>query len=245
MPNLKLSTLARHLRVPTEPVHRAMADAQATAEVFHILLERAGTFGVLGLDDLLALPSMHAHPSTQKLGLTTASPASPASTSSADRHGRPLYVGKATNLRSRVRSYFSGDDRRKVPQLLRETVAIDHVVCRDPLEAAIREIRLIQRWQPRFNRQGKSQRGYSYVRLTRERFPRHRGDAHRRARRLAAPRAAPLVGVRASGAGGDRDRGATPALHPAHRTTEHGDRLRRVHRRAARRGHLSVLGRGQ
>ena len=56
VPNLRLSTLARHLRVPTEPVHRAMADAQATAEVFHVLLERAATFGVLGLDDLLALP---------------------------------------------------------------------------------------------------------------------------------------------------------------------------------------------
>ncbi len=172
VPNLKLSTLARHLRVPTDPVHRAMADAQATAEVFHVLLERAATFGVLGLDDLLALPSMHAHPSAQKLGLTAKLPRKPGVYVFRDRHGRPLYVGKATNLRSRVRSYFAGDDRRKVPQLLRETVAIDHVVCRDPLEAAIREIRLIQRWQPRFNRQGKSQRGYSYVRLTRERFPR-------------------------------------------------------------------------
>ncbi len=170
--NLKLSTLARHLRVPTEPTHRAMSDAQATAEVFHALLERAATFGVLGLDDLLALPSMHAHPSAQKLALTTRLPREPGVYIFRDRHGRPLYVGKATNLRSRVRSYFSGDDRRKIPQLLREAAAIDHVVCRDPLEAAIREIRLIQRWQPRFNRQGKSQRGYSYVRLTRERFPR-------------------------------------------------------------------------
>ena len=38
-----------------------------------------------------------------------------------DRSGSVLYVGKATNLRARVRSYFGGDDRRKVPQLLRET----------------------------------------------------------------------------------------------------------------------------
>jgi DNA polymerase-3 subunit epsilon len=172
VPNLKLSTLARHLRVPTEPVHRAMADAQATAEVFHTLLERAASFGVLGLDDLLALPSMHAHPSAQKLGLTAKLPREPGVYVFRDRHGRPLYVGKATNLRARVRSYFSGDDRRKIPQLLREAAAIDHVVCRDPLEAAIREIRLIRQWQPRFNRQGKSHKGYSYVRLTRERFPR-------------------------------------------------------------------------
>lgn len=172
VPNLKLGTLARHLRVPTEPNHRAMADAQATAEVFHTLLERAGTFGVLGLDDLLALPSMHAHPSAQKLGLTTALPREPGVYVFRDRDGRPLYVGKATNLRSRVRSYFSGDDRRKIPQLLREVQRIDHVVCTDPFEAAVREARLIQRWQPRFNRQGKQTRRYAYVKLTDERFPR-------------------------------------------------------------------------
>ncbi len=171
-PNFKLATLARHLRVATEPNHRAMADAQATAEVFHVLLERAASFGVLGLDDLLAVPSMHTHPSAQKLGLTAKLPRSPGVYIFRDRAGRPLYVGKATNLRSRVRSYFSGDDRRKIPQLLRETAAIDHVVCSDPLEAAVREIRLIQRWQPRFNRQGKDTKKYSYVKLTHERFPR-------------------------------------------------------------------------
>jgi DNA polymerase-3 subunit epsilon len=89
-----------------------------------------------------------------------------------DRGGRVLYVGKAANLRTRVRSYFSGDDRRKVPQLLREAVAIDHRVCSGPLEAAVRELRLIQRLQPRFNRQAKAWRKYSYVKLTAERFPR-------------------------------------------------------------------------
>ncbi len=172
VPNLKLGTLARHLRVPTEPNHRAMADAQATAEVLHCLLERAATFGVLGLDDLLALPTMRAHPSASKLGLTAALPRAPGVYLFRDRDGRALYVGKATNLRSRVRSYFSGDDRRKVPQMLRETVAIDHVVCADAFEAAVREVRLIQSLQPRFNRQLKAWKQYSYLRLTAERFPR-------------------------------------------------------------------------
>lgn len=171
-PNLKLSTLARHFRVATTPNHRAMADAQATAEVFHALLERATAFGVLGLDDLLAVPAMHTHPSAHKLGLTTDLPRSPGVYIFRDRNRQPLYVGKATNLRSRVRSYFSGDDRRKIPQLLRETVAIDHVVCSDPIEAAIREIRLIHAWQPRFNRQGKNTGKYAYVKVTKERFPR-------------------------------------------------------------------------
>jgi DNA polymerase-3 subunit epsilon len=83
-----------------------------------------------------------------------------------------LYVGKATNLRARVRSYFSTEDRRKVPQLLRETHAIEHRVCTGPFEAAIRELRLIQRLEPRFNRQSKSWRRYTYLKLTAERFPR-------------------------------------------------------------------------
>src|SRR5262249_24405611 len=88
-----------------------------------------------------------------------------------DRAGRVLYVGKATNLRARVRSYFSTEDRRKVPQLLRETERIEHRVCRGPFEAAIRELRLIQRLAPRFNRVSKSKRA-SYLKLTAERFPR-------------------------------------------------------------------------
>lgn len=173
VPNLKLSTLARHLRVPTEPAHRAFADASATAEVLHALLERAGSLGVLGLDDLLELPTIRAHPSVSKLRLTARLPRTPGVYLFRDRGGRVLYVGKASNLRSRVRSYFSGDQRRKVPQLLRETESIDYVVCAHPLEAAVREIRLIHTHQPRFNRRAKAWRSYAYLKLTLgERFPR-------------------------------------------------------------------------
>jgi len=172
VPNLRLSTLSRHFRTAVEPVHRAYADAAATAEVLHALLERASAFGVLGLDDLLALPTMRAHPSAAKLALTSKLPRLPGVYLFRDRGGRVLYVGKATNLRSRVRSYFSTEDRRKVPQLLRETVSIEHRVCRGPFEAAIRELRLIQRLEPRFNRESKTWRRYSYLKLTDERFPR-------------------------------------------------------------------------
>ena len=181
VPNLRLATLSRHLRVPTEPVHRALPDARATLEVLHALLERAGRLGVLGLDDLLELPRLRAHPSVGKLALTARLPRGPGVYLFRDRGGRVLYVGKASNLRSRVRSYFSGDTRRKVPQLLRETEAIDHRVCTHPLEAAVRELRLIRELQPRFNRRLKTWRSYAYLRLTvGERFP-----------RLAVVRAAP------------------------------------------------------
>ncbi len=75
VPNLRLHTLATHFRTDTEPVHRAYADAAATDEVLHALLEHAATFGVLGLDDLVALPKVRVHPSTAKLALDGSHPA--------------------------------------------------------------------------------------------------------------------------------------------------------------------------
>lgn len=172
IPNLRLQTLARYFRTAAEPVHRAYADAAATAEVLHSLLERAAAYGVLGLDDLLALPSMRAHPSAAKLALTAKLPRGPGVYLFRDRAGRALYVGKATNLRARVRSYFASDDRRQVPQLLREAVHVDHRVCANVFEAEIRELRLIQRLKPRFNRRGKTVPAPAYLKLTAERFPR-------------------------------------------------------------------------
>jgi DNA polymerase-3 subunit epsilon len=172
IPNLRLATLARHFRTSVEPTHRAYADAAATAEVLHGLLERAASYGVLGLDDLLALPKMRAHPSAAKLALTARLPRKPGVYVFRDRDGRVLYVGKATNLRARVRSYFASDDRRKVPQLLRELATIEHRVCETAFEAEIRELRLIQGLAPRFNRHGKSPRASAYLKLTDERFPR-------------------------------------------------------------------------
>jgi DNA polymerase III subunit epsilon len=171
--NLRLATLASFFRTSVAPIHRALEDARATAEVLHGLLERAGSLGVLGLDDLVQLPRLRSHPSSNKLRLTMSLPRGPGVYLFRDRGGRVLYVGKATNLRARVRSYFGSDDRRKVPQLLRELVTIDHIECAHPFEAAVRELRLIQRHEPRFNRDAKAWRRYAYVKLARnERFPR-------------------------------------------------------------------------
>ena len=245
VPNLKLSTLARHFRTAVEPVHRAYADASATAEVLHALLERAAAFGVLGLDDLVALPKMRAHPSAAKLALTSKLPRAPGVYLFRDRGGRVLYVGKATNLRARVRSYFSTEDRRKVPQLLRETMSIEHRVCRGPFEAAIRELRLIQRLEPRFNRQSKSWRRYSYLKLTAERFPRLMVT------RVARPDGSSYLGpFRSSAAahqcaGGNRGRGAAPALRNPHRAQSRVGLRATVRTRATRRGDVPVPGPGE
>jgi DNA polymerase-3 subunit epsilon len=173
VPDCRLSTLAAHFRTTTRPTHRALDDARATGEVLHALLERAGTLGVLALDDLLALPTVKGHPQLNKLKLVARLPRAPGVYVFRDAGGRPLYVGKATDLRRRVRSYFSGDERRKVGQLLRELATIDHQVCDTTLEAAVLEVRLIHQLSPRFNRQAKLWRRYAYVKLTLDdRWPR-------------------------------------------------------------------------
>ena len=173
VPNCKLHTLASHFRVGHRPTHRALDDALATAEVLHALLERAGSLGVLGLEDLVALPTVGQHPQLGKLTLTAKLPKAPGVYVFRDAGGRPLYVGKALDLRRRVRSYFTGDGRRKVGPLLRELVTIDHVRCSSELEASVLEVRLIHRLAPRYNTRTKHWRSYAYVKLTLdERWPR-------------------------------------------------------------------------
>lgn len=165
VPNCKLGTLSKHFAFPNQPTHRALDDVRATADLLHMLLERAAGFGVLGLDDLLELPAINRHPQAHKLKLTNDLPRSPGVYLFRDLSGAVLYVGKATNLRARVRSYFSSDDRRKIQPMLRVVHRIDHVRCATPLEAAVLEVRLIQRETPRFNRQSKFWMEYSYVRI--------------------------------------------------------------------------------
>jgi DNA polymerase-3 subunit epsilon len=173
VPNCKLGTLARQFRLDHQPSHRALDDALATGDLLHLLLERARGLGVSGLDDLLTLPTMAGHAQAGKLQLTSRLPRTPGVYLFRDRAGRVLYVGKATNLRARVRSYFSGDTRRKVGQLLRETHVIDHRSCATTLEAGVREVRLIHEHLPRFNRQAKDWSRYAYLKLTlNEPFPR-------------------------------------------------------------------------
>lgn len=169
----RLATLSRHFRLDHQPTHRALDDALATGELLHHLLERAAGLGVLGLDDLVALPAMTGHPEAGKLRLTTRLPRAAGVYLFRDAVGHVLYVGRATNLRQRVRSYFSTDERRKIGGLLRQTAAIDHVECSGVLETVAAEARLIRHLTPRYNRQGKSWNKYAYVKLTlNERFPR-------------------------------------------------------------------------
>ncbi|MBI2703712.1 MAG: GIY-YIG nuclease family protein [Actinobacteria bacterium] len=173
VPNCQLGTLASRFRLDHQPTHRALDDVLATADLLHLLLERAAGLGVMGLDDLLSLPKMGGHPQAAKLSFTAKLPREPGVYLFRDHRGQVLYVGKAANLRARVRSYFSSDTRRKIGTLLREAASVDHEVCANQLEAAVREVRLIHEHQPRYNRHAKDWKKYRWVKLTlEERFPR-------------------------------------------------------------------------
>lgn len=169
---LNLQALAAHFRSPTTPNHRALADAKATAHVFWGLLERAGTIGVTHLEDLLRLPTARGAPHYGKIELTEKLPRRPGVYFFKDDNDNVIYVGKAKNLRTRVRSYFYGDDRRSVTQMLRDLVGIDFRVCPTEIEAEITELRLIHTHAPRYNRRSRPAKSPQYVKLTAEEFPR-------------------------------------------------------------------------
>ncbi len=170
--NLRLQSLAAHFRSPVTPNHRALEDARATAHVLHGLLERAGTLGVTNLDDLLALPRARGSRYYRKIKLTEALPRSPGVYLFKDRDDNVIYVGKATNLRQRVRQYFYGDTRKTIGNMMRELTTVEHQVCATALEAEITELRLIHAHRPRYNRKSRPPKTSHFVRLTREEFPR-------------------------------------------------------------------------
>jgi DNA polymerase III subunit epsilon len=168
----RLGTLAQTFGLEHQPCHRALDDVLATADLLHLLLERAAGYSAFGLDDLLALPRVANHPQAAKLRLTARLPRAPGVYVFRDRAGRALRVGRATDLRNRVRSYFAGTGRGAVGSLLREAQSVDHVVCRSTLEAAVLEVRLVHALEPRYNRHGTRWRSYRYVTRAGRRSPR-------------------------------------------------------------------------
>ena len=87
--------------------------------------------------------------------------------------GRVMYVGKATEIRSRVASYFSGSDGRvMVPRLIEQADEVDYIVTKSPSEALTLERHLIKEHKPKFNSRLKDDKSYPYISLTREEFPR-------------------------------------------------------------------------
>jgi excinuclease ABC subunit C len=84
-----------------------------------------------------------------------------------DRQGKVIYVGKASNLRSRVRSYFrGGDERSQVQFLVRRAVDVETLVTTNDKEALILENNLIKQYKPRYNIRLKDDKSYVSVKVT-------------------------------------------------------------------------------
>ncbi|HSV85571.1 MAG TPA: GIY-YIG nuclease family protein, partial [Levilinea sp.] len=84
-----------------------------------------------------------------------------------DSGGQVIYVGKAVNLRARVRSYFhtNGDTRDKTRRLVRNIADIEWIVVASELEALILEMNLIKKHRPRFNIRLKDDKRYPYIKV--------------------------------------------------------------------------------
>jgi len=169
----KLSTLARLFRSPTTPDHRALTDARATVDVLHALIERVGNLGVTSLEELTTFTSRVPASTRRKRHLAESLPHAPGVYLFKDDRGRALYVGTSVDIRTRVRSYFTASEQRT---RMAEMVALAHsvtpVVCGTPLEARVRELRLIAEHQPRYNRRSRFPDRAPWVKLTVEPFPR-------------------------------------------------------------------------
>ncbi|MCK5628413.1 excinuclease ABC subunit UvrC [Candidatus Bathyarchaeota archaeon] len=90
-----------------------------------------------------------------------------------DKRGRILYVGKAKNLRSRVRSYFSRSQKPvKTQRLVPKINEIDWIVVDNEVEALLLENKLVKRHMPKYNFNLKDAKTFAYIALSRETYPR-------------------------------------------------------------------------
>jgi DNA polymerase-3 subunit epsilon len=171
--NYKLETLSQFFRTETTPNHRALDDVRATVSVFHGLIERLGSFGIFTLEELKEFSNRITKAQAAKKHLAANIPAAPGVYIFRDAKGAPLYVGTSKNLKSRVRTYFtSGETRKRIREMISITQIIDCVVTPTALEAQIRELRLIQGAQPRYNRRSRNPERVAWLKLTDENFPR-------------------------------------------------------------------------
>ena len=170
VPDCRLATLADRFRTEVRPTHRALDDVLATAEVLHALFERAAGFGVLALDDLLGLPSSPL--ALRKLPLLAGLPRAAGVYLFRAADGRVIHVGRAGDVRNRVRSLFITGGRRKVARLLRETAAIEYLPAGHALEAAVTQLRLHHAHRPWFDGRPRRWKACAYLKLTTGRFPR-------------------------------------------------------------------------
>jgi DNA polymerase III subunit epsilon len=169
VPGLKryrLSSLVSHFGVRQAPNHRALSDAAATTEVFRRLLKLLGSAGVKSVGEALSIRGGRGRIKPQKQHLASGVPNTPGVYYFLDKHGTTLYVGKAKDLKARVRTYFNGGDgRRKVGRLVEEVAEVRVRETESELHALILEAREIKRLLPRYNSVGRDDKASWFIRI--------------------------------------------------------------------------------
>jgi DNA polymerase III subunit epsilon len=182
-----LTTLAKELGVSPTGAHRALDDALTTAAVLERLMPRIRAAGITSINQLDGFKSPF-HP--KRTGTTgplargrslldpeyiDRAPASPGVYKMLGADKRVLYVGKARDLRSRIRSYYSQPlgYTRKMDGLLQSIQQIETIETGSELGALLLEAQLIARYRPQFNRQMRTSEHYPYIRVdTKNPWPR-------------------------------------------------------------------------
>ena len=89
-----------------------------------------------------------------------------------DSSGNIIYIGKAKNLRNRVKTYFTKNQNYKTQKLVSKISDIEFVLTDNESEAFLLESNMIKRYRPTYNIELKDQQRYTYLRITNEKFPR-------------------------------------------------------------------------
>ncbi|HEU5243963.1 MAG TPA: exonuclease domain-containing protein [Gaiellaceae bacterium] len=144
-----LGQLAWFLGTSEQPCHRALPDARATAELLLALIGLAQERGARTVADLSALAATRTRRLLDKRHLAFGAPTRPGVYLFLGRNEQVLYVGRARDLRARLRSYFRSDRQRPaVEAAVAAAERIEWRVTGSELEAALEELRLIRRLRP-------------------------------------------------------------------------------------------------
>ena len=152
VPRASLGQLSYFFGTSVQPCHRALPDAQATAEVLLALIGLAQERGARTVADLVSLSATRTRRVFDKRHLAFGAPPRPGIYLFRDRNEQVLYVGRARDLRARLRSYFRSERQR--PQVEAALGAVERIEWRvlgSELEAALEELRLIRELRPPAN----------------------------------------------------------------------------------------------
>ena len=165
--SMSLQALAERFDTDVRPCHRALPDAEATAEVLVRLLGMAQERGAATVGEVIGLCAPAKRRAAGRRGLAASVPTGPGVYLFRDASERVLYVGKATDLRARVRSYFSGRAlRAQVERAVEAAARVETRQLGSEFEAALLELELIERLRPPANTRGANPDGACYLVLT-------------------------------------------------------------------------------